>query len=74
MGIITSKKIKREGEMKSIKERIMGMVSNLPNNVDLEEVMYRMMIMEGIEKGKAEVRQGKVKTHKEVEKLSKTWK
>ncbi len=49
-------------------------IAGLPDPVDTEEVMYRLYLMEKIEAGEADIRNGRTLSHAELsDRLSRKW-
>jgi hypothetical protein len=56
------------------KTKLKSMIHEFPDDVDIEEVMYRLYLLQKIESGEADLKHGKTMTHdKAVERLSKKW-
>lgn len=60
--------------MNITKSRLEDLVKELPDEIDIEEVMYRLYILQKIEAGERDIREGKVLSHKDaLTRLSKKW-
>jgi hypothetical protein len=60
--------------MEILKSKLEGLLKDLPEKVDLEDVMYRLYVLQKIEIGEKDVAEGRTSTHKgAVERLSKKW-
>ncbi len=60
--------------MNVTKEKLETLVKELPDTVDIEEVMYRLYLLEKIEAGEAAIKEGKTLSHDEaMKRLSKKW-
>ena len=60
--------------MQISKAKIETIVRDLPDMVDIEEVMYRLYLLEKIEAGEADIQNGKVMTDAQaMERLSGKW-
>ncbi|MEK7814194.1 MAG: hypothetical protein AAB296_10570 [Candidatus Desantisbacteria bacterium] len=58
--------------MADIKEGVIDMISNLPNEVDYDEIMAEIYFRQKVDKSLKQVEEGKVISHKEAkERLSK---
>ncbi len=56
------------------KSKLETLIQELPDSVDIEEVMYRLYLLQKIEEGEAAIQQGKTLTHDEaLKRLSKKW-
>ena len=49
--------------MNIAKSRLEKLFKELPDVVDTEEVMYRLYLLEKIEAGEADIREGKILSH-----------
>ena len=60
--------------MNVTKEKLETLIKELPDTVDIEEVMYRLYLLQKIEAGEAAIKEGKTLTHDEaIKRLSKKW-
>ena len=60
--------------MQVSKTKIETIFRDLPELVDIEEVMYRLYLLEKIEAGEADIRNDNVLTHTQaLERLSRKW-
>ena len=60
--------------MNIAKSRLEKLFTELPDMVDTEEVMYRLYLLEKIEAGEADIREGKVLSHGDaMKRLSEKW-
>ncbi len=60
--------------MEILKSKLEGLLKELPDKVDLEDVMYRLYVLQKIEAGEKDVTDGRTLSHKDaVERLSKKW-
>jgi hypothetical protein len=48
--------------MQPAKQEAMQTIAKLPENVDMEEIMYRLYVLEKIRKGREDVAQGRFTT------------
>jgi predicted transcriptional regulator len=55
------------------KETILAALSELPAQVTLDEVVERLIFIEKVEEGLAQLDRGEFKTQAEVEQLAKSW-
>ena len=55
------------------KEKVLETVQDLPNEFDLDQLIEKLVFMEKIEKGLAQLDEGKTKSHDFVKQVSKTW-
>ncbi len=60
--------------MNVTKEKLETLIKELPDSVDVEEVMYRLYLLQKIESGEAAIKEEKVLSHDEtLKRLSKKW-
>ena len=56
------------------KEKLETLIKELPDTVDIEDVMYRLYLLQKIETGDAAIKAGNTLTHEEtLTRLSKKW-
>ncbi len=60
--------------MEILKSKLEGLLKELPEKVDIEDVIYRIYLLQKIEEGETDIKEGRTLSHKEaVERLSKKW-
>lgn len=60
--------------MEILKSKLEGLLRELPEKVDVEDVMYRLYLLQKIEAGEKDIAEGRTLTHKDaVDRLSKKW-
>lgn len=60
--------------MNITKAKLETFFEDLPEQVDTEEVMYRLYLLEKIEAGEADIAEGRVLSHDEaVQRLNRKW-
>lgn len=60
--------------MEILKSKLEGLLKELPEKVDIEDVMYRIYLLQKIEAGEKDIAEGKTLSHKEaMERLSRKW-
>ena len=59
--------------MASVKEMVMELIQELPDDVSIDDLMYHLYAKQKILKSKHQIALGNIRTHEEVEALSKTW-
>ncbi len=57
----------------SAKQDALNVIQQLPDNVDLDEIMYRLYVLEKVRKGREDVANGRVISSEELRKEIKTW-
>ncbi len=55
------------------KQEALNAISRLPDNADMEEIMYRLYVLENIRKGQEDAAQGKTQSAEEVLKDVQSW-
>lgn len=55
------------------KGKILNTVMELPEEVDLEHLIEKLIFMEKVEKGLAQIKEGKTIPHSQVKELVKQW-
>jgi len=60
--------------MEILKSKLEGLLRDLPEKVDVEDVMYRLYLLQKVEAGEKDLAEGRALSHKDaVERLSKKW-
>ncbi|MDA8155525.1 MAG: hypothetical protein M0Z52_03590 [Actinomycetota bacterium] len=60
--------------MQILKSKLEDLLKGLPEKVDVEDIMYRIYLLQKVEAGEKDVEEGKVVSHKDaIERLSKKW-
>ncbi len=60
--------------MEILKTKLEGLIKDLPEKVDVEDVMYRLYVLQKIEAGEKDIAEGRSLSHNDaVERLSKKW-
>ncbi len=57
----------------TIKEEVLNVISNLPENANMEDIMYKLYVMNKIHKGQNAIKNNKVITNEELKKEIATW-
>lgn len=56
------------------KSKLETLFKELPENIDIEEVMYRLYLLQKIEAGERYIQEGRTLSHKDaMERLSRKW-
>lgn len=50
----------------STKEAVLDLVRKLPDNCSLDDIQYHLYVLQTVERGRAEVAQGKTVSHEQV--------
>ncbi len=59
--------------MQPAKQEAMQTIAKLPENVDMEEIMYRLYVLEKIRKGREDVAQGRFTTTDDLKREIEQW-
>lgn len=59
--------------MQSAKQEALDAIQHLPDNVDLEEIMYRLYVLEKVRKGREDVANGRVTSAEELRREIQSW-
>ena len=60
--------------MEILKSKLEVLLKELPDKVDIDEVMYRIYLLQKIEAGEADIQEGRIRSHKDVvDRISKKW-
>jgi predicted transcriptional regulator len=59
--------------MKSLKNEAIAAISSLPDNSSVDEIMYRIYVIDKIQKGQESATGGKTITIEEIEKEIHSW-
>jgi predicted transcriptional regulator len=59
--------------MKTVKKNVEQMLQNLPNNSAIEDIQYRLYILDKISKGQQDIRDGKGISHQEAKARLSKW-
>jgi predicted transcriptional regulator len=59
--------------MQAVKQEALDTIARLPEDADMEEIMYRLHVLENIRRGQQDAAQGKTKSAEEVLRDIQTW-
>ncbi len=60
--------------MNVAKAKIENMLEKLPATIDVESLIYQLYLLEKIEEGENDIREGRVLSHQQaIERISKKW-
>ena len=57
----------------TVKETVISMLKNLPNNSTVEDIMEHIYVQQKILKGQKQLREGNFYSHEEAKELLKEW-
>jgi predicted transcriptional regulator len=63
----------KEVIMSMHKEEVLELVRQLPDEVDVEEVIYRLYLREKLAAAEADIAAGRTLSHEEVREQARTW-
>jgi len=59
--------------MQAAKQQALNTINQLPENTDMDEIMYRLYMLDKIRKGQEAVKQGKTITSEELKREIDSW-
>ncbi|MBT4860241.1 MAG: hypothetical protein HN929_11350 [Chloroflexi bacterium] len=59
--------------MQAVKQEALNTISQLPEDTDMDEIMYRLYVLDKIRKGQEAVVQGKTISNEELKREIDTW-
>ncbi|MGD8769597.1 MAG: hypothetical protein PVJ06_06075 [Desulfobacterales bacterium] len=59
--------------MESLKQEAMNAISKMPETADIDDIMYRLYVIDKVRKGKEALQQGKVISVEELREEIKSW-
>jgi hypothetical protein len=59
--------------MESLKQEAMNAISKMPETAEIDDIMYRLYVIDKVRKGKEAVQQGKVISVEELKEEIKSW-
>lgn len=59
--------------MQTVKEEVSKLLANLPDDCSLEDIQYHLYVLQKVERGLADVKEGRVLSHEDVEKRMARW-
>lgn len=59
--------------METLKQKALNAISKLPDTADIEDIMYRLYVIDKVKKGKEAVEQGKVISVEELKRELNAW-
>jgi hypothetical protein len=62
-----------EINMQAAKQEALNSISQLPEDTDMEEIMYRLYVLDKIRKGQVAIEQGHTLTSEELRREIDTW-
>ena len=59
--------------MESLKQEAMNAISKMPETADIDDIMYRLYVIDKVRKGREAVQQGKVISVDELREETQSW-
>ena len=59
--------------MESLKQEVMNAISKMPETADIDDIMYRLYVIDKVRKGREAVQQGKTISADELREEIKSW-
>lgn len=59
--------------MQPLKQQALDAIAQLPDDADVEEIMYRLYVLDKIRKGREAVEQGHTVSHEELKREIEQW-
>lgn len=59
--------------MQPVKQDVLETIGKLPDDTDMDEIMYRLYVLDKIRKGQVAVEQGKTTNSKDLKREIDTW-
>ena len=59
--------------MQALKKEAIDVISKLPESADIDEIMYRLYVIDKIKKGQEAIKEGKVVSVKLLKEEMKSW-
>ncbi|MGA8178679.1 MAG: hypothetical protein WB792_01370 [Desulfobacterales bacterium] len=59
--------------METLKQEAMNAISKMPETADIDDIMYRLYVIDKVRKGREAIQQGKVITVEELREEIKSW-
>ncbi len=59
--------------MQPVKQEVLNTIGKLPDDVDMDEIMYRLYVIDKIRKGQQASQNGQTTPHEEVKKEIAKW-
>jgi hypothetical protein len=65
--------IKCEIDMMIAKQKVFELIEDLPDELDIDEIMYRLYVRQKLETAEKDVREGRIISHEEVVRKTSKW-
>ena len=55
------------------RDKLIDTVKDFPKEIELEDIIERLVFAEKVEKGMAQIKEGKITSHKKLKEIAKKW-
>ena len=59
--------------MESLKQEALNVISKMPDTAEIDDIMYRLYVVDKVRKGREAVRRGEVLSIEELKKEAESW-
>jgi predicted transcriptional regulator len=59
--------------MPAVKQEALDAIAKLPDDTDMDEIMYRLYVLDKIRKGREAAEQGRTISHEDLKREIETW-
>lgn len=59
--------------MQAAKQQALDAIARLPDDTDMDEIMYRLYVLDKIRKGQEAAEQGRTTSHEDLKREVETW-
>jgi predicted transcriptional regulator len=59
--------------MQAVKQEALDAIAKLPDDTDMDEIMYRLYVLDKIRKGREAAEQGRTISHEDLKREVETW-
>ncbi len=59
--------------MQAAKQEALDAIARLPDDTDMDEIMYRLYVLDKIRKGREAAEQGRTTSHEDLKREIETW-
>ena len=73
MLVLTNAQLVEEREMESLKAEAISAISKMPDSADIDEIMYRLFVIDKVRKGREAVLKGDVVSTEELKREIESW-
>ena len=70
---ILAKKERRTAQMEALKKEAINVISKMPDTSEIDDIMYRLYVIDKVRKGREAVRQGDTVPAEELQREIESW-